>query len=138
MNIKQLSIFVDSESGQVSEITDVLGRNSINIRGFSISDTADYGVVRLIVDNPDEGQLALEASGFTVKSTDALCLHLPDHPGGLAGILRVVADAGVSIEYVYSLLSTYVIINVADTDRAISLLRSTPVQLITQEQIALI
>ncbi len=136
MNVKQLSVFIENKTGRVSEITDVLGRNSINIRGFSISDTADYGIVRLIVDSPVEGSRVLEEAGFTVKTTDVVCLNLPDHPGGLAGILKVVSDAGVNIEYVYSLISTYVVINVADIDRAISLLKGQPVELITQEQIA--
>jgi len=136
VNVKQLSVFIENKTGRVSEITDVLGRNSINIRGFSISDTADYGIVRLIVDSPVEGSRVLEEAGFTVKTTDVVCLNLPDHPGGLAGILKVVSDAGVNIEYVYSLISTYVVINVADIDRAISLLKGQPVELITQEQIA--
>ncbi len=136
MNVKQLSVFIENKAGRVSEITDVLGKQGVNIRGFSISDTADYGIVRLIVDTPDAGQAALEAAGFTVKVTDVICLNLPDHPGGLASILKVVSDAGVNIEYVYSLIATYVVINVADIDRSLSLLKGQPVELVTQEQIA--
>jgi hypothetical protein len=136
VNVKQLSVFIENKTGRVSEITDVLGKQGINIRGFSISDTADYGIVRLIVDLPDEGMAALAAAGFTVKVTDVICLNLPDHPGGLASILKVVSDAGVNIEYVYSLIATYVVINVADIDRSLSLLKGQPVELVTQEQIA--
>jgi hypothetical protein len=90
----------------VSEITDVLGRAGVNIRGFSVSDTADYGIVRLVVDDPDAALKALQDAGFTVKESDVICIDLPDHPGGLAGVLKVVANAGVNIEYVYSLIST--------------------------------
>jgi hypothetical protein len=136
VNVKQLSVFIENKTGRVSEITDVLGKHGVNIRGFSISDTADYGIVRLIVDLPDAGMAALETAGFTVKVTDVICLNLPDHPGGLAGILKVVSDAGVNIEYVYSLIGTYVVINVADIDRSLSLLKGQPVELVTQEQIA--
>lgn len=136
MNVKQLSVFIENKAGRVSEVTDVLGDNGINIRGFSVSDTADYGIVRLIVDHPEKGHRALSDAGFTVKENDVICLDLPDHPGGLAGVLKVVSGAGVNIEYVYSLISTYVVINVTDIDRAIALLADKPVRLVTQEEIA--
>jgi len=136
VNVRQLAVFIESKAGRVSEITDILGQHAINIRGFSVSDTADSGIVRLIVDDPDAGQRALQDAGFTVKISEVLCLHLPDHPGGLASILKVVSAAGVNIEYVYSLISTCVIINVADIDRAVALLESEPVELISQEEIA--
>ncbi len=136
MNVRQLSVFIENKAGRVSEITEILGQHHINIRGFSVSDTADFGIVRLVVDDPDRGLAALQDAGFTVKVSDVLCLNLPDHPGGLAGVLKVVSGAGVNIEYVYSLISTYVVINVADIDRAVSLLEGQPVELISQEDIA--
>ncbi len=136
MNVKQLSVFIENKAGRVSEVTDVLGDAGVNIRGFSVSDTADYGIVRLIVDDPEKGHDVLKAAGFTVKENPVICLDLPDHPGGLAGVLKVVSGAGVNIEYVYSLISTYVVINVADIERAVSLLDGKPVRLVTQEEIA--
>jgi hypothetical protein len=136
VNVKQLSVFIENKAGRVSEVTDVLGDAGVNIRGFSVSDTADYGIVRLIVDDPAKGHEVLSAAGFTVKENDVICLDLPDHPGGLAGVLKVVSGAGVNIEYVYSLISTYVVINVADIERAVSLLDGKPVRLVTQEEIA--
>ncbi len=74
--------------------------------------------------------------GFAVKVSDVLCIDLPDVPGGLASVLKIVSDAGVNIEYVYSLISTYVVINVADIDRATALLKDKPVVLVSQEVIA--
>ena len=136
MKVKQLSVFIENKAGRVSEVTEILGRAGVNIRGFSVSDTADYGIVRLVVDDPDNGLETLKSAGFTVKESDVICVHLPDKPGGLAGVLRVVSDAGVNIEYVYSLISTFVVINVADVDRALQLLRDQPVQLVSQEEIA--
>jgi len=136
VNVKQLSVFIENKAGRVSEITGVLGAAGVNIRGFSVSDTAEYGIVRLVVDDPDQGLSALQSTGFTVKVSDVICLNLPDHPGGLAGVLKTVADAGVNIEYVYSLISTYVVINVADIDSAVSLLEGQPVVLVSQEEIA--
>ncbi len=136
MNVQQLSVFIENKAGRVSEVTEVLGNAGVNIRGFSVSDTADYGIVRVVVDTPERAKEALSAAGFTVKMTDVLCLDLPDVPGGLASVLKIVADAGVNIEYVYSLISTYVVLNVADIDRAMVLLADKPVTLVSQEEIS--
>ena len=136
MNVRQLSVFIENKAGRVSEVTDDLGKAGVNIRGFSVSDTADYGIVRLVVDDPVKGLEVLQAAGFAVKAQDVLCVELPDHPGGLAGVLKVVSAAGVNIEYVYSLIGTYVVINVADIDRSTMLLHNQPVRLVTQEGIA--
>jgi hypothetical protein len=134
--VRQLSVFIANEAGRVSEVTGLLGDNGINIRGFSVSDTIDYGILRLVVDKPDEALAALKAAGFTVREDAVICIDLPDHPGGLAGVLRIVADAGVNIEYVYSLVSTFVVINVADVNRALHLLGDRPVRLVSQDDIA--
>jgi hypothetical protein len=136
VNVKQLSVFIENKAGRVSEVTDDLGKAGVNIRGFSVSDTADYGIVRLVVDDPDKGIEVLQEAGFAVKANEVLCVELPDHPGGLAGILKVVSGAGVNIEYVYSLIGTYVVINTTDIDRSTLLLRDKPVRLVTQEEIA--
>jgi hypothetical protein len=135
VNVQQLSVFVENKAGRVSEVSDVLGNAGVNIRGFSVSDTADYGIVRLVVDDPDKGRAALQDAGFTVRVSEVLCINLPDNPGGLASVLKVVSEAGVNIEYVYSLISTYVVINVADIDRAFVLLKDKPVVLCNQEEI---
>ena len=132
----QLSVFVANEAGRVSEVTNALGEADINIRGFSVSDTADYGILRLVVDKPAEAHDVLKRAGFTVKDTEVICIDLPDHPGGLAAVLRIVSEAGVNIEYVYSLIGTYVVLNVADVARAVALLKDRPVRLVSQEEIA--
>ncbi len=135
MNVIQLSVSIENKAGRVSEVTDVLGSAGVNIRGFSVSDTADYGIVRLVVDDPEAGHAALSGAGFTVKENAVICIALPDHPGGLAGVLKIASDAGVNIEYVYSLIGTYVVINVADVDRAVAMLAGSSVSLVTQEEI---
>lgn len=136
MNVQQISVFIENKTGRVSEVSDVLGEAGVNIRGFSVSDTADFGIVRLVVDDPARAKAVLSDAGFTVKTSEVVCINLPDQPGGLAGVLKIVADAGVNIEYVYSLISTYVVINVADIDRALALLKDKPVELVSQEEIA--
>lgn len=136
MKVTQLSVFIENKSGRVSEVTAILGESGINIRGFSVSDTAEYGILRLIVDRPHDGAEVLRAAGFTVREDDVICIDLPDVPGGLAGILQMVSSAGVNIEYVYSLIATYVVVNVADVDRALHLLADKPVRLVGQAEIA--
>ncbi|HET6494367.1 MAG TPA: amino acid-binding protein [Thermoleophilia bacterium] len=136
MNVQQLSIFIENKAGRLTEVSEVLGTAGVNIRGFSISDTAGFGIVRLVVDYPERGRDALVGAGFTVRTSEVLCIDLPDKPGGLASVLKMVSDAGVNIEYVYSLIATYVVINVADIDKAVSLLENRPVALVSQENIA--
>jgi len=132
MVVKQLSVFIANESGRVSEVTGILGESGVNIRGFSVSDTADYGILRLIVDKPEEARDTLADAGFTVRMDDVICIDLPDRPGGLAEVLKIVSSAGVNIEYVYSLVATFVVLNVGDVDRALHLLGDRPVKLVSQ------
>jgi hypothetical protein len=132
----QLSVFIANEAGRVSEVTKALGEADINIRGFSVSDTAEYGILRLIVDQPAKALDVIKGAGFTVKEAEVICIDLPDHPGGLASVLKVVSEAGVNIEYVYSLIGTYVVLNVAHVDRARALLKDSPVRLVSQQEIA--
>jgi hypothetical protein len=133
--VRQLSVFIANESGRVSEVTGLLGDHEINIRGFSVSDTAEYGILRLVVDRPEDALAVLRDGGFTVREDDVICIDLPDRPGGLASVLKIVSEAGVNIEYVYSLVSTFVVINVGDVDRALHLLGDRPVKLMSQEDI---
>jgi hypothetical protein len=136
MHVQQLSVFIENKAGRVSEVTDLLGTGGINIRGFSVADTADYGILRLVVDDPGTAAALLRDKGFTVHENDVVCVKLEDKPGGLANALKVVSSAGVNIEYIYSLVSTYVVLNVTDPDRAIELLADQPVHLVDQEEIA--
>lgn len=133
--VTQLAVRISSEEGSVSRATQLLGQAGIDIRGFSVSDSHDHAVLRLIVDAPDKALEALEAAGMPVSASEVLVIALPDHPGGLAGVLREVADAGVSIEYVYSLISTYVVLNVASSERAIELLQGRPLRLVTLDEV---
>ncbi|MCK8114276.1 ACT domain-containing protein [Anaerosoma tenue] len=136
MVVKQLSVFIANESGRVSEVTGILGEAGVNIRGFSVSDTADYGILRLVVDKPEEARDTLARDGFTVRMDDVICIDLPDRPGGLAEVLKIVSSAGVNIEYVYSLVATFVVLNVGDVDRALHLLGDRPVKLVSQDDLS--
>lgn len=134
MDIMQLSVFIENKAGRITEVTDALAKAGLNIRGFAVSDTADFGIVRVIVNDPDAGKTALEAAGFTVRETPVLVVNLSeDRPGGLAAALKTVSDAGVNVEYIYSLVSTYLALNVADVDKARALLKDTNIELVSPE-----
>ena len=135
MKVKQLAVFIENRAGRVSEVTGILGDAGINIRGFSVADTAGYGILRLVVDDPDRACTILEDAGFTVREDEVICIDLPDRPGALSNALKVVADAGVNLEYIYSLVATYVVLNVGDVDRALELLKDKPLRLVSQEEI---
>ena len=90
MKVEQIAIFLENESGRLSEITRVLADNCINIRSLSLADTADFGILRLIVDKVDEAEKALRDRGFTVGKTHVIAVEVPDKVGGLASVLKVL------------------------------------------------
>jgi len=105
MAIKQISVFLENRSGRLWELTDALGKAGVNMRALSIGEAADFGVVRMIVNNPDEAQKMLAAAGFTVAETDVLAVEIPDVPGGLASVLGALKEAGINIEYAYAFVA---------------------------------
>jgi len=136
MSIKQISVFLENQAGHVGRVTHVLERNGISIRGFQLADTADYGIARLVVDLPEAAEAALSGAGFLVRSSELLCIELPDTPGALGTVLTSVGAADINIEYAYSLVSTYVAFKVADIAVAEQQLVGQPIRLVSQEEIA--
>ena len=102
MFIKQISVFLENRKGRLAKATQILGENNINISALCVADTADYGVLRLIVNKPEEAKSALKNSEFTVIETDVIALFIDDNPGGLSRVLRVLDEANVSVEYIYA------------------------------------
>ena len=102
MQIQQLSIFVENKAGRLMEIVDVLKKNNINISALSLADTTDFGVLRMIVCDPQKAQDALKKSGVIVKTTSVLALPIDDTPGGLADMLSILANEAVAVEYMYA------------------------------------
>lgn len=136
MSVRQLSIFIENRAGRISEITGVLQRYGVSIRGLSLADTADFGIARVVVDEPERAREALERAGFLVRTSDVLCIELADRPGKLDHIFKTVASVGIDVQYVYSLVSTYVAIKVEDVEAAESLLAGQSVHLVNQEELS--
>jgi len=105
MIIKQLSVFLENRTGRLTELTGILAENDINISAFSIADTADYGILRMIVGRPDAAAEALRKHGFTVRITDVIGMIVPHRPGGLHKALQIISENGIAIDYMYAFAS---------------------------------
>ena len=102
MIIKQLSVFLENKQGRMCAAADVLAQNNINIRALSLADTSVFGILRLIVDKPEEGKKILTEAGLVVRVTDVLSLTMDDTPGGTLGVLRLLSESGIGVEYMYA------------------------------------
>lgn len=102
MIIKQLSVFLENKQGRMCAVADLLAQNHINIRALSLADTSEFGILRLIVDKPEEGKKILNEAGIIVRVTQVLALTMEDTPGGTLGVLRLLAERGIGVEYMYA------------------------------------
>ncbi len=135
MKIKQVSIFLENKSGRLAKVTRVLGDNGINIRALSIADTTDFGILRLIVNDPDKAYKVLKGAGFSVNATDVIAVEIPDMPGGLAGPLELLRDSNINIEYLYAFLTkaseaALVVFRVEQIDEAVRVLREKGIKIL--------
>lgn len=140
MLLKQLSIFVENKQGRLAEITQVLANHQVDIRALSIADTTDYGILRLIVDRPEEAMKALKEEGMTVSLTSVIAIAINDRPGELAKAVRVLSDHGIDVGYMYAFLNptadtACVILRVEDNEKAISILQQNHVALMSSEEV---
>ena len=101
MVITQISVILDNVPGALSNISEILGREGVNIRAISVADTSDMSTVRFIVDDPVKALNILKARGFRTKETDVLAVETPDHPGGMNAVLKPLKDAGINVHYLY-------------------------------------
>lgn len=102
MIVKQVSVFLENKSGRLKEVTEVLGRAGINMSAFTIADTSDFGILRLIVSDPDRAREILKKNKFAVQTTDVILIKTPNRPGGLAKMLSFLNEGNVFIEYMYA------------------------------------
>jgi hypothetical protein len=106
MGIKQISVFLENTTGRLSEVTRTLARAGVNLRAINIADTADFGILRIIVDKTDEAAGALKAAGFTIKMTTVTAVELEDKPGSLDAVIEIIQKSGINIEYLYAFLGS--------------------------------
>ncbi len=122
MTIKQISVFLENTSGRLAEVTNILGVNGVNLRAITIADTADFGILRLIVDDVHKALATLEEAGFTAKVTEVIGVEVEDKPGGLAHVMEIFEKNKVNIEYLYATLEK-------KQDKAVVIFRVEDIQL---------
>ena len=137
MKIQQLSIFVENREGRLAQITEVLAAAQIDIRAISVADTSDFGILRLIVNDPEQ---AVKALGMTVSLTDVIGIGINDRPGEFSKAMRILADHHITVEYMYAFISrdkgkAFVIIRVDNDEKAMEALRNAGVILLSAEEI---
>ncbi len=134
MTIKQLSVFVENREGRLEQVTGILEQNGINIAAFSLADTTEYGMIRLVVSKPEEAKAALKTEGISAMLTEVLAVRIPNEMGSLHKILLTLKE--INIEYMY-VLSTRedpsMVIKVSDPDRAAEILTQSEFALMGNE-----
>ena len=141
MSAIQISVFLENKSGRLAEVTHALAKAGVNIRALSLAETIDYGVLRLIVDKPQEAKVALAEAGFTVTETEVVAAEMPDRPGALAEIVDMVTARGLNIEYCYAFMAkrgdnAVVIFRIDDAAEAERALTDSGARLLTAVEIS--
>ncbi|MDO5673724.1 MAG: ACT domain-containing protein [bacterium] len=140
MQVEQIAVFLENKSGRLAEITSILAENDINIRALSVADTADFGILRLIVNKVAEAQIVLKKGGFTVSKTQVIAVAVPDRVGGLASVLRAVTEGGYNVEYMYAYAhradgSAVMIFRFDDMVNAVAMLEEKGFTLVSSDEI---
>ena len=104
MGINQISVFLENTTGRICEVTQTIAEAGINLRAISIADTADFGILRLIVDKTEEAVNVLTTAGFTIRQTAVAAVEIDDVPGSLAVLMELFRKSGINIEYLYASL----------------------------------
>ena len=135
MAIKQISVFLENNAGRLGEVTRVLALAKINLRAISIADTADFGILRLIVNNCDEALKALKDAGFTTRVSDVAAVEIEDAPGSLARVMELFQKTKVNIEYLYASLEgktgkAVVIFKLEDHQKGLEILKQNGLSMI--------
>ena len=133
MVAKQLSIFLENKSGRLTEVTEVLAKENINLSALCIAENADFGILRGIVSDPDRAYKALKDNHFAVNVTDVVGISCPNVPGALANVLGYLSAEGVFIEYMYSFANNNianVVIRPSNLDKCIEVLKEKKVDLL--------
>lgn len=138
MIIEQLSVFVENKSGRLYEVMQILGDADINVSALSIADTSDYGIVRLIVSNPEDAFKLLKEQDFSVQRTPVIGCKVPNTPGGLKRLLTYLAQGNISIEYMYAFSigdDASIILRTEDCEKTIKVLSEHHMELMKANDI---
>ncbi|WP_303852012.1 ACT domain-containing protein [Seleniivibrio woodruffii] len=140
MKLQQISVFIENQSGRLYDVTNLLGQNGINIRALSLADTSDFGILRLIVNNPENAYKILKDNEFTVGRTEVVAVEVKDEPGGLAEILGALSKNEINVEYMYAFVepsggNAIMIFRFDETDKAVEKLTAAGFTLVPGNRI---
>ena len=142
MNVYQISVFLENRAGQLAEITTDLAEHQVDLRAISIAETADYGILRLIVDDTAQASQVLQEHGYVYSMTPVIVVAVDDSIGGLAPVLTLLAAAGLDVEYMYSLFThkegkAYMVFRTSDEKKFLEKLASNGITPIGKEELGL-
>lgn len=123
MPIKQLTVFLENQTGRLAEVAQILKEKNINLQGFSTTEARDYGILRLVVSDTESARQGLKDAGFTTHVADAICIKVKDEPGQLSRILDILRDNEVNIDYIYVIAGTRIVISVSDIAKTEKILK---------------
>jgi hypothetical protein len=140
MTIDQISVFVENTPGGLADVTETLGAAGVDLRALSIADGTDFGILRIVVGETDKAVAALKTAGYVASVNAVLAVKLEDSPGSLAKVVRVLADEGVSVEYLYAFITrkagdAYVVLRIEDEARAVKIFGDNGIETVSKEQI---
>jgi hypothetical protein len=140
MKVEQLAVFLENKSGRLAAITKILSDSGINIRALSVADTADFGILRIIVDQTDKAKQVLKDAGFTVGLTDVVAVEVADKPGGLSEVLAVLNQVEINVEYMYAFVeksgqNAVIIFRFDDADTAIEVLQNAGIKILSGDEV---
>ncbi len=138
--IKQISLFVENKPGRMAKVSKTLSDAGVNIRAMTIAEAGDFGVIRMVVDNPEKGYKVLHDNGFTVSTTDVLAVEMKDTPGGLYEIVDALGSNKINVDYAYAFVTAkaqraMLILRVDDIVKAKQALTAKGVKIATKEEI---
>ena len=138
--IKQISVFLENKTGALGEVVKFMAENNINLRALSIADTEDFGILRIITDDPDSSIEKIKNAGYSAKLTNVLAVEIDDKPGSVSKIVDVLSTEGISIEYTYAFLSkkadrAYIIIRADNSEKASELLKKSGITVSQQQDL---
>ena len=140
MVAKQLSVFIENRQGRLGEVLNVLKSNEVNILSLSLADTTEYGLLRLIVNNPELGKEKLAEDGFSTMLTDVIVLKITHQAGSLQGLLKILSDEDINVEYMYGLSidgdEASVVLKTSDIKKAESVFDKQNVKMLSSSDIA--
>jgi len=140
MKVEQIAVFLENKSGRLAEITSILAAGGVNIRALSVADTADFGILRLIVNDTARAKEVLKDGGFTVGLTEVVAVEVPDRPGGLASVLKEIDKAAINVEYMYAFVQkcgehAVIIFRFDDVDKALAALQQTRFRILSSSEV---